>query len=62
MGRFGPQMLNVFIKGEDTAQYIASKMGVPQTLIRDETERAELMQALQQLEQQAQVQEAPQQI
>ena len=61
MGRFGPQMLNLFIKGEDTAQYIASKMGVPQGLIRDEAERAELMQALAAMQQQA-PEQAPEQI
>lgn len=50
MGRFGPQMLNTFIDGEETAQYIAEKLGVPQTLIRSEEEREQIAQAIAQLQ------------
>lgn len=56
MGRFGPQMLNTFIDGEKTAQYIAEKLGIPQSLIRSEEEREQIAQAIAQLQAQAQQQ------
>jgi len=45
---FGPQMTNLFIKGEEVSVYMADKLGVPQMLLRMEAERAKVMQQMQQ--------------
>ena len=50
--RFGPEMLNIFLRQDVAAQYIADKLGVPQTIIRSEEEREELAAAIAQLRQQ----------
>jgi hypothetical protein len=41
-GRFGPQMVNLYVKGDETTKYLAAKFGVPERLIRDEAEREQL--------------------
>ena len=47
--RFGPQMVNLYVKGDLTTQYLADKFGVPDSLIRNEAERAELAQNIAQM-------------
>ena len=54
---FGPEAMQILINSEMTAAYLAKKFGVPDSLIRDEDERKEivaLMQQMQQVETQAQ--------
>ena len=53
-GNFGPEVLNLLIKSEDAAVYLAKKFGVPDSLIRDNIERQQLVQAAQQLQMQQQ--------
>ena len=53
-GTFGPEVLNILISSEETALYLAKKFGVPDTLIRDEDERQQLVQLAQQVQQQQQ--------
>ena len=53
---FGPEAMQILINSEMTAAYLAKKFGVPDSLIRDEEERKEivaLMQQMQQVETQA---------
>ena len=50
-GNFGPEVMNLLIKSEDAAVYLAKKFGVPDSLIRDGIERQQLLQAAQQLQQ-----------
>ena len=53
---FGPEAMQILINSEMTAAYLAKKFGVPDSLIRDEEERKEivaLMQQMQQVEAQA---------
>lgn len=40
--RFGPQMVNLYVKGDVTTKYLADKFGVPESLIRNEMEREQL--------------------
>lgn len=40
--RFGPQMVNLYVKGDEATKYLAEKFGVPESLIRNEMERGEL--------------------
>ena len=47
--RFGPQMVNLFVKGDETTKYLATKFGVPDSLVRNEAERAELAQNISQM-------------
>lgn len=47
--RFGPQMVNLFVKGDEATKYLAGKFGVPESLVRDEAERAELTQQIAQM-------------
>jgi hypothetical protein len=47
--RFGPQMVNLFVKGDETTKYLANKFGVPDSLVRNEAERAELAQNIAQM-------------
>lgn len=55
--RFGPQLANVFIKGEEMSAYWGEKLQVPAKLVRSKPEMQQMMGALQQLAQSA----APQQ-
>ena len=53
---FGPEAMQILINSEMTAAYLAKKFGVPDSLIRDEEERKEivaLMQQMQQVQEQA---------
>ena len=47
-GRFGPEIMNILIDSEETAEYLAKKFGVPDQLIRDTNERKRLVQMAQQ--------------
>ena len=51
---FGPEMMQLLINSEETAAYLAKKFGVPDTLIRDETERKQIVAMMQQMAQQQQ--------
>jgi len=44
--RFGPQLVNLLVKSEDAAKYLADKYGVPERLLRSDQERAQLVQQL----------------
>ena len=50
--RLVAEVLNILISSEETALYLAKKFGVPDTLIRDEDERQQLVQLAQQVQQQ----------
>ena len=52
-GNFGPQLLNLLIDGEEVATVLAKKFGVPDTLIRDEEQRKQLIQMAQQMAERA---------
>jgi len=54
--RFGPQLANVFIKGEDMSAYWAEKLQVPNRLVRS---KPEMEQMIQQISQMAATAEAP---
>ena len=58
-GTFGPEVLNLLIKSEDVAVYLAKKFGVPDSLVRDGVEREALAQAAQQYQQAQQRGEVP---
>lgn len=47
--RFGPQMVNLYVKGAETTKYLAAKFGVPESLITTEMERQELAQQIAQM-------------
>jgi hypothetical protein len=49
-GRFGPQLVNLLVKSEDAAKYLADKFGVPERLLRSDRERAQLVQQLAQVQ------------
>ena len=49
--RVGPQLLNILIKQDVAAKFIAKKLGVPEELIRSNEEMAEAAQQLQQFAQ-----------
>ena len=59
-GTFGPEMLNLLIDQEKTSVELAKKFGVPESLIRDEQQRNQLIAAMQQMQQQQGAQLAPQ--
>jgi len=50
-GAFGPEAMNILINSEQTAAYLATKFGVPDTLIRDESEREQIVALMQQMQQ-----------
>jgi hypothetical protein len=54
-GRFGPEMMQLLVNSEETAAFLAKKFGVPDTLIRDENERKQLVAMAQQMAQQQQM-------
>ena len=58
-GTFGPEVLNLLIKSEDVAVYLAKKFGVPDSLVRDGVEREALVQAAQKYQQAQQQGEVP---
>ena len=53
-GTFGPEILNLLVKSDDVAVYLAKKFGVPDSLVRDGVERQQLMEAAQNFQQQQQ--------
>ena len=59
-GTFGPQMVNVIINQNETAKYLASKMNLPEKLIRDEEEQRQIVQQISQLQNQPKEGEIPQ--
>lgn len=52
--RFGPQLANVFIKGEDMSAYWAEKLQVPAKLVRSKPEMEQLAQQIAQMASSAQ--------
>ena len=54
-------MLQLLINSEATAAFLAKKFGVPDSLIRDESERKQMIEMAQQMAQQQQMMEQPQQ-
>lgn len=46
--RFGPQLVNLFVKGEEVAVYSADKMQIPSKLVRSQTEMQGLAQLVSQ--------------
>lgn len=56
-GTFGPDILNILIDQQEVSIHLAKKFGVPESLIRNEQERAQLVQALQQAQQGQAIQE-----
>jgi hypothetical protein len=60
-GTFGPEMLNLLIDQQETSVHLARKFGVPESLIRNEAERNQMIAMMQQMAQQQQgAQVAPQ--
>ena len=57
--RVGPQLLNVLVKQDEVAKYVAKKLGVPEQLIRSQEEMQEAAQQMQQMMQQQQGQGQP---
>jgi hypothetical protein len=49
---FGPQVLNLIVKQEEVARYLAEKMNLPEKIIRDAAEQQQVMQQMQQVMQQ----------
>ena len=56
--RVGPQLLNVLVKQDEVAKYVAKKLGVPESLIRTQEEMQEAAQQMQQMMMQQQGQQA----
>ena len=52
---FGPQMLNMIVKQDEVAKYLATKMNLPEKLIRDAAEQQQLANQLQNLSQQGNI-------
>ena len=57
--RFGPQLINLLVKSEDAAKYLADKFGVPERLLRSDEERTQLVAQLTQTMQAQQAQGVP---
>jgi hypothetical protein len=49
---FGPQVLNLIVKQEEVARYLAEKMNLPEKIIRDAAEQQQVIQQMQQVMQQ----------
>ena len=60
-GNFGPDMVNLLVKSEDVAVYLAKKFSVPDNLVRDQKEREEMIQMMQQMQMQQQQMQMQQQ-
>jgi hypothetical protein len=60
-GNFGPEMVNLLVKSEDVAVYLAKKFSVPDNLVRDQSEREEMVQMMQQMQMQQQQMQMQQQ-
>jgi hypothetical protein len=50
---FGPQILNMIVKQDEVARYLAEKLGLPEKLIRDPQEQQQIIQSLQNMSQQS---------
>lgn len=50
---YGPQMINMYTDGAETAKYLQGKYGVPERIVRNEQQRAQLAQSIAQLQQTA---------
>ena len=50
-GRVGPELLNIMIKQDEVAKYIANKLGIPEELIRSPQEMAQAAAQMQQMQQ-----------
>ena len=50
---FGPQILNMIVKQDEVARYLAEKLGLPEKLIRDPEEQQQIIQSLQNMQQQS---------
>ena len=53
---FGPEVLNLIVKQEEVARYLAEKMNLPEKIIRDAAEQQQVIQQMQQLQQMQQMQ------
>ena len=49
---FGPEVMNLLVSSEQTAEYLAKKFGVPDNLVRDADERSRIVEQAQQMQQQ----------
>ena len=58
---FGPEIMNLLVSGEEVAAYLAKKFGIPDGLIRDASERKQIMDMMQQAQMQQQQQQMMQQ-
>ena len=58
-GTFGPEVLNLLIRSEDVALYLAKKFGVPDSLVRDSVEREQILRVAQQYQQAQQQGQVP---
>ena len=54
---FGPEVMNLLVSGEEVASHLAKKFNVPDSLIRDASERQELIRLMQQAQQMQQMQQ-----
>ena len=59
-GRVGPQLLNILIKQDEVAKYVAKKLGIPEELIRSQEEMQQAVAQMQQMSMQQQQQQAEQ--
>ena len=59
-GMFGPQVTNVVLKAEEAGGYLASEIGVPDRLVRNDAERQQMAQAIAETAEQSQGQSAAQ--
>ena len=50
---FGPQILNMIVKQDEVARYLADKLGLPEKLIRNPEEQQKIIQELQNITQQS---------
>jgi hypothetical protein len=57
-GRVGPELMNILIKQDEVAKYVAKKLGIPENLIRSKEEMQEAAQQMQQMMQQQQQQQS----
>ena len=58
--RVGPQLLNILIKQDEVAKYVAKKLGIPEELIRSQEEMQQAVAQMQQMSMQQQQQQAEQ--
>tara|TARA_R100000988_G_scaffold67957_1_gene34664 strand:- start:189 stop:866 length:678 start_codon:yes stop_codon:yes gene_type:complete len=53
-GRVGPELINILIKQDEVAKYVAKKLGIPEELIRSQEEMQQAIAQMQQMQQAAQ--------